>query len=79
MDSAILIAWRGHVLACRPVLDAIDMSTNDDNTAFTACECSIFGLTRRSCKFQMIKFRNETLTTATNTPSRLAGLWVRVV
>ena len=61
------------------MLDAIDMSTHDDNTAFTACECSIFGFTRRSCKFQTIKFRNETLTTVTNTPSMLAELWVRVI
>jgi hypothetical protein len=61
------------------MLDVIDMSAHDDRTAFTACGCSIFELTRRSCEFQTIKFRNETLTTATNAPSMLAGLWVRVV
>ena len=60
-------------------LDAIDMSTHDDRTAFTACGYSIFGLTRRSCEFQTIKFRNETLTTGTNTPSMPAELWVRVI
>jgi hypothetical protein len=61
------------------MLDAIDMSTHDDRTAFTACGCSIFGLTRRSYEFQTIKFRNEILTTATKTPSMLAELWVRVI